>query len=289
MKARSKGGSTSLTQRALWIIERNLHAGLDLEKLADACHASPCHLSHAFAERLGRPITEYIRGRRLSFAAADLAAGAPDILELALASGYGSHEAFSRAFKTQFGVTPESVRRRGSTSGLPIVAAVDMLASEPTPIGAPVVRQLASRTLACLSERFSFDEMKNIPSLWRRFMTTIYPTIDSKIDRIPVGVVGAVDDDGWFEYACAVHVQSAAPLPPTLKRLTLPSHRYAVFEHAGHVSKIRSTYQQIWDHALDENNWTMAAQPGLEFHNPTFDPSTGEGGLTIWIPVIDNA
>jgi AraC family transcriptional regulator len=288
MKDRSKGGSTSLTQRALWIIERNLHADLDLEGLAKACHVSLYHLSHAFAERLGRPVTEYIRGRRLSFAAADLAAGAPDILELALASGYGSHEAFSRAFKTQFGVTPESVRRQGSTSGLPIVDATDMLASEPVLLGAPVVRELASRTLACLPERFSFEEMKNIPSLWRRFMT-IYPTIDGKIDRIPVGVMGAVGDDGWFEYACAVHVQPSAPLPPTLQRLALPAHRYAVFEHAGHVSRIRGTYQQIWDRALAENNWTMAPQPGLEFHNSTFDPSTGEGGLTIWIPVIDNA
>jgi hypothetical protein len=36
------------------------------------------------------------RVRRLSQAAAELAAGAPDILPLALASGYGSHEAFTR-------------------------------------------------------------------------------------------------------------------------------------------------------------------------------------------------
>jgi AraC family transcriptional regulator len=287
MKARSNRGSASLTQRALWIIERNLHGELDLEGLADACHASPYHLSHAFAERLGQPVTEYIRGRRLSFAAGDLAAGAPDILELALTSGYGSHEAFSRAFKLRFGVTPESVRRRRSTSGLPIVAALDMLESEPAPIGAPVVRELAGRTLACLWGRFSFDEMKNIPALWRRFMT-IYPTIEGKVDRIPVGVMGAVGDDGWFEYACAVQVRPSADIPSTLHRLALPLHRYAVFDQLGHVSRIRTTYQQIWDRALVENGWTMAAQPGLEFHNSTFDPGTGEGGLTIWIPVVDN-
>jgi AraC family transcriptional regulator len=100
--------------------------------------------------------------------------------------------------------------------------------------------------------------------------------------------MGAVADDGRFEYACAVHVQSSAMLPSTLKRIALPSHRYAVFEHAGHVSRIRNTYQQIWEHALTENNWTMATQPALEFHNSKFDPSTGEGGLTIWIPVVEN-
>ena len=46
----------------------------------------------------------YVRARRLSDAARALIAGAPDILRLALDSGYASHEAFSRAFKSQFGL-----------------------------------------------------------------------------------------------------------------------------------------------------------------------------------------
>jgi AraC family transcriptional regulator len=52
----------------------------------------------------------YARGRRLSEAARALAAGAPNILEVALAAGYGSHEAFTRAFRRQFGVPPEALR-----------------------------------------------------------------------------------------------------------------------------------------------------------------------------------
>jgi AraC family transcriptional regulator len=48
--------------------------------------------------------------RRLSEAARALADGAPDILSLALEADYGSHEAFTRAFRDHFGVTPEAVR-----------------------------------------------------------------------------------------------------------------------------------------------------------------------------------
>jgi AraC-like DNA-binding protein len=51
-----------------------------------------------------------MRGRRLSEAARVLANGGPDILSVALDFGYGSHEAFTRAFRDQFGLTPESVR-----------------------------------------------------------------------------------------------------------------------------------------------------------------------------------
>jgi len=43
-------------------------------------------------------VMRYVRGRQLTEAARCLASGAPDILAIALEAGYGSHEAFTRAF-----------------------------------------------------------------------------------------------------------------------------------------------------------------------------------------------
>ena len=54
----------------------------------------------------------YARARRLTEAARVLAKGAPDILNVALEADYGSHEAFTRAFRDHFGMTPEAVRTR---------------------------------------------------------------------------------------------------------------------------------------------------------------------------------
>ncbi len=108
----------SLTNRALWTIDRNLGRELTLAGIAQACGVSRHHLAHTFREVAGRPVMDYVRARRLSDAAGALAGGAGDILDLALESGYASHEAFSRAFRAQFGATPEAVRRRGSTPGL---------------------------------------------------------------------------------------------------------------------------------------------------------------------------
>ena len=55
-----------------------------------------------------------------------LAKGAPDILDLALDTGYESHEAFSRAFRAQFGATPEMVRRKASTEELTMIGALNI-------------------------------------------------------------------------------------------------------------------------------------------------------------------
>ncbi len=68
------------------------------------------HMVRAFAAATGLSVMRYVRARRLSEAARALADGAPDILALALEADYGSHEAFTRAFRDHFGVTPEAVR-----------------------------------------------------------------------------------------------------------------------------------------------------------------------------------
>jgi AraC family transcriptional regulator len=96
--------------KALWYIENNFAGEITLDQIAGVAGVSRYHVSRAFGEAIGRPITLYVRGRRLTEAAKALASGATDILTVALESGYGSHEAFTRAFREQFGQTPESVR-----------------------------------------------------------------------------------------------------------------------------------------------------------------------------------
>jgi AraC family transcriptional regulator len=67
-----------------------------------------------------------MRGQRLSEAARVLANGGPDILTVALDFGYGSHEAFTRAFRDQFGMTPESVRAQRHLDNVNLVEAIKM-------------------------------------------------------------------------------------------------------------------------------------------------------------------
>ena len=97
-------------QKALWYIETHLADALSLDEIAGIAGVSRFHMVRAFAAATGFSVMRYVRARRLSVAARALAAGAPDILQLALEADYGSHEAFTRAFRDHFGVTPETVR-----------------------------------------------------------------------------------------------------------------------------------------------------------------------------------
>src|SRR6201988_4964558 len=97
-------------QKALWFIESHLADPLTLDDISSMAGVSRFHMVRAFAAGTGFAVMRYVRARRLTEAARALAGGAPDILTLALDADYGSHEAFTRAFRDHFGLTPETVR-----------------------------------------------------------------------------------------------------------------------------------------------------------------------------------
>ncbi|RUX42085.1 AraC family transcriptional regulator, partial [Mesorhizobium sp. M4A.F.Ca.ET.050.02.1.1] len=109
------------TEKALWFVESHLPDAISLDDVAQSSGVSRFHVTRAFGAATGRSVMGYMRARRLSEAARKLAGGAPDILSVALEAGYGSHEAFTRAFRDQFGTTPELVRAQGSTNTLDLV------------------------------------------------------------------------------------------------------------------------------------------------------------------------
>jgi AraC family transcriptional regulator len=100
--------------RVLDHIDRHLDAELDLSTLAAVAHFSPFHFHRIFAAWMNESLGDYLRRRRLEVAAARLWVE-PDavVLNVALSVGFGSGEAFARAFKKQFGVTPSQWQARG--------------------------------------------------------------------------------------------------------------------------------------------------------------------------------
>src|SRR5262245_27725427 len=113
-------------QKALWYIESHLAGELSLDAIAAIAGVSRYHMVRAFASATGLPVMRYVRARRLAEAARALAGGATDILDVALAAEYGSHEAFTRAFRSELGLTPEALRAKGSLDTLKLQEPITM-------------------------------------------------------------------------------------------------------------------------------------------------------------------
>lgn len=94
-------------------IQRHITEPLDRAKLAALAGFSLPHFHRVFLAQVGESPTAYLRRLRLERAGRKLRMGASDIGEVALAAGYGSHNAFSKAFKQHFGLSPQAFRELG--------------------------------------------------------------------------------------------------------------------------------------------------------------------------------
>jgi AraC family transcriptional regulator len=107
--------------RVLRHIQEHLDEALDLEELARVACFSSFHFHRVFAAMTGETIADHVRRLRLERAAMELRSGAKQVIQLALDAGYEAHEAFTRAFKAAYGVSPAELRR--ATGPIAILAA----------------------------------------------------------------------------------------------------------------------------------------------------------------------
>ena len=100
-------------QNAINYIEDHLTEAIDYEQVARESFSSSYHVQRVFSILSGYTLGEYIRNRRLSLAATELATGKEKIIDVAAKYGYESPDSFSKAFQKFHGVTPSQARGSG--------------------------------------------------------------------------------------------------------------------------------------------------------------------------------
>jgi AraC family transcriptional regulator len=270
-------------EKAIWFVEAKFEQDISLDEVAGVAGVSRYHMARVFAEATGHSVMRYARGRRLTEAARALAAGAPDILSVALDAGYSSHEAFTRAFRDQFGITPEHLRAARQLDSIQLVEPIRM-DTTPATLAAPRFETGKALLIAGLGARYTSQNSQAIPSQWQRFGPHI-GHIPGQVGITAYGVCCNFDEDGTFEYIAGVEVARFADLPESFRTLRVPERRYAVFSHREHISAIRATHFAIWSKWLPESGHEVADAPNFERYGPEFDPQTGTGLVEIWVPL----
>ena len=91
-------------------IKKHSDETLTLSNLAEMLGYSEYYVSRKFGEISGMPLRDYLRYRKLAFALKDIRDTDDGVLDIAIKYGFSSHEAFTRAFKEAYGVTPREYR-----------------------------------------------------------------------------------------------------------------------------------------------------------------------------------
>ena len=272
-----------VANKALWLIESRMREPLALNALAAELGVSDFHLARAFASTVGMSLMQYVRRRRLTEAAHQLVRTDMSIIDVAVDAEYNSQEAFARAFKAEFGLTPQAFRNKPEHKTAYLEAAT-MESTNSVTLNPPRIVSLPALRVLGLARRYNPTNSANIPDQWAQFNQL-------GLEIGPDGTLGVcynADAEGNMDYLCGIEVSSFDAAREHLDRLTLPAQTYAVFQHGGHVSEIRDIWQAIWNHGLADAGLVVSEGPEFEKYGSDFDPETGNGGFEIWIPVTQN-
>jgi AraC family transcriptional regulator len=141
--------------------------------------------------------------------------------------------------------------------------------------------------IAGLQERLT-DDAGNILALWQRFVPYI-GNVPEQIGNTAYGVsLFKSTGSGQCErYLAGVEVSDFSGLPSELSQLRIPAHKYAVFPHREHISRLWNTIDAIGRTWLPDSGYEVAADAlgFFERYDENFDRQTGTGGMEVWMPV----
>lgn len=117
MQAATQAIQREQIEDSVAFIQHHLAQDLRLSVLSDRAQLSPWHFQRIFRRVTGETPDQHVRRLRLERAAKQLRGCSRPVTELALIAGYTTHEAFTRAFKARFGVSPLEYRQRMKPPG----------------------------------------------------------------------------------------------------------------------------------------------------------------------------
>lgn len=260
-------------QQAADLIEEHLNRELGIRDIAAAAGFSPFHFQRLFQAISGFTVKEYIRKRRLSEAARLLAETDDSILDIALASGYESQEAFTRAFEGYTGLAPGKFRKdKSPLTALRPIRFLDLpnRVQPDLDIGRPNIVTLERRIIIGREYPTTLEEgrhYREIPGFYGEFGSQQrFRDIPCRLEPdMAYGVSTHFRDDGGFGFIVGERTESSA-LPPDSRyiKTELPAGKYAEFKAYGpgdHVQKIREFIYGTW---LPASNYSRTDGPDFE-------------------------
>ena len=274
----------ALVGKALWHIESNLSGPLTLAGVAEAVGVTQYHLARVFAETTGHPVMRYVWRRRLTRAAQALVYGQAPVLTVALDALYASPEAFSRAFRSAYGVSPRQLRQSGGLHDLPLTPPLEPRSLMETKLNAPQIETFATRRFAGPVQTYTMQTRSTIPAQW-----VAYNDDGTRVAAaMPETYYGLcydyAEDEGSFAYMCGQEVPAGAEIPQGFAVTTIAG-RYARFATTGHISTMNAVWEEVYANWLTRPGLKPRPGASVEYYPPEFDGLTGEGGFEVWIAV----
>ena len=306
--------------RSVSFIESHLAENFSIEDAADAAYMSVSHFYRMFLSIAGFTVKEYIRRRRIACAAEELNADPGiRIIDTAVKYGYTSADAFTRAFREEFGMNPSELRNCTDTQFLKGFRRISIMDEYFELTGGDIVKdypdikllkKLQDMKVACYKsfgpepENHAFAEMKkwvmkngirfnakneNGESAYRIFGFNNPDPTNPASDETYGYEVCVTIDDGLYERLHDAPEYGSHEDYPEVMRKTIYGGMFAVVsikrdEHNDVGTGIMKGWQRFstW---LELSRYMWDSRQYLEEHLGFSDDNEHTGGVDLYMPV----
>ena len=245
-------------------IQNHHDEALTLRLLSRELGYSEFYTSKKFKQVSGMKFRDYLRRRNLAFALKEVRDSEKSLLTIAVDYGFASHEAFTRAFRGTYGITPSDYRKKPA----PLVLRTKITAFDRYLFGMGEIGMMKStedvKTYFVTIPAHKFLYIKNNESngywdFWQK--QALIPGQDCEtICGLLDSIKGKLDDDGGSEansgsgqimayisdpagrlcdwgfprlecYGARLPLDYHGEVPPQMLLMDVPEAKYAVFEH----------------------------------------------------------
>ncbi|WP_019180741.1 AraC family transcriptional regulator [Microbacterium yannicii] len=279
--------------RLVELVEERLTDDIDVTRLASGLGTTEYHLRRMFSSLAGMPLSEYIRRRRMSVAAGDLL-GDEELLDVAVRYGYGSTEAFGRAFRSVHGVGPGDIRRNGGPLRTQPQLRFRLTIEGNMTMNTRIADRPAFRLIGHAARVPLIHKGVN-PHI-QQHIASVPVTEHSRLkelnDTEPAGLLQVSDDvDPDYEegseltYLHGVAVTRTTPVPEDLDAIDVPAGTWAVFRTEGeYPGALQSAWAATATDWFPSNPWRLRPGPSIVAildRADDFRTATCE----LWLPV----
>lgn len=272
--------------QAIRYIEEHLTEEIDYECLGKAACCSAYHFQRMFAYMAEVPLSEYIRRRRMSLAAADLKCTDEKVVELALKYGYQSPTAFNRAFQSVHGITPSAARKTEVPvkSYPPISFKLKIKGVEEMNYRLEQKESLRIVGVRRKLRKKLEENFEIVPKMWETVAEDgTVPRLTALMDREPSGVLGisfCQEPENW-NYMIAV--SSGQEPPEGMEEAELPSRTWAIFSGEGECpGAIQELERRIYTEWMTSSGYEYDQGPDVELY---LSPNPQQAKFEVWVPV----
>ncbi|RZU53153.1 AraC family transcriptional regulator [Krasilnikovia cinnamomea] len=276
---------------ALDHIEQRLDATIDPAELARIAVTSEYHLRRMFSALAGMPLSEYIRRRRMTVAGAEVLSGRATLLDIAVRYGYGSAEAFARAFRAVHGVGPGQVRREGAALRAQPRMSFRLVVEGSNSMRYRIVQRDGFRVVGKMARVPLVHEGVNpaIADFIRGIGQPALRRIEELSDAEPDGIISAsvnLDEsraEGTeLDYYHGVATTGAAP--EDLDCLDVAAGTWAVFDSSGAFPQaLQGLWRDVFTEWFPSNPYQ--SRPGPELLRVRLSADAAQAEAQLWIPV----